>query len=60
VVAWLVNNEIKRVSKLPRASKNNIAQANKAFLPLSGATFEAISTKPAPKTKAPPPKKASH
>jgi hypothetical protein len=57
VVALLVNNEIERVSKLPKASKNDIEQANKAFLPLSGATFEAVSTKPAPKTKAPQPKK---
>jgi ABC-type phosphate transport system substrate-binding protein len=55
-LAWLVKHEIERVSNLPEATEEDIAQAKKWFLPLSGATFEVLPSKPA-KSKAPPKKR---
>jgi hypothetical protein len=51
-LAWLVQHEIDRVSNLPEATEEDIAQAKKWFLPLSGATFEVLPLKPAAKSKA--------
>jgi hypothetical protein len=51
---WLMKNETDRVSKLEGATPEDVAQANKVFLPLSGASF--ASVKPT-KAKVPPPKK---
>jgi hypothetical protein len=51
VVAWLMKNEIKRVREQSKGDAKQIEQAGKAFLPLSGPTFGALSTKPAAKAK---------
>jgi hypothetical protein len=56
VVGWLVKNEMERISKLPGATPEDIAQAKKVFLPLSGAFFKDLPVKTT-KAKAPPPKK---
>jgi hypothetical protein len=41
---------------MPGATSDDIAQANKVFLPLLGVSFKEVSVKKA-KAKAPPPKK---
>jgi hypothetical protein len=56
MVGWLAKNEMERVSKLPGATQEDVAQAKKVFLPLSGAFFKDLPVKPT-KTKTPPPKK---